>query len=158
MIDYASVITIASNTKVICDLEFFQNDALRIIFKKSLLDKVSIETLRDWADIVSVENRHENPMTDFQNEMALIKYNPLIEIEKLFLGYKEFKIRNLIREEFACDLDGSVNLGNRELIRRMNLDLLSKEKHPTILCGANEFIKDFIIDFGGLAPFRTALH
>lgn len=51
-----------------------------------MLDKVSIETLRDWAGIVSVEKRHENPMTDFQNEMALIKYNPLIETEILFLG------------------------------------------------------------------------
>jgi hypothetical protein len=70
--DYASVITVACSSKVIKDLEVLQNESLRIIFKKSLLDHVSCEDLRSCADITTLAERHEELLTDYY-EKVLIK-------------------------------------------------------------------------------------
>ena len=46
VLDYACVTSVAASNVVLKDFEVAQNDALRIIFKKSLLDKVKVEELR----------------------------------------------------------------------------------------------------------------
>ena len=51
VMDYANVVTAACNEKVVRDLEVLQNDALRVIYKKSLLDHVSVDTLLEWSEM-----------------------------------------------------------------------------------------------------------
>ena len=47
VMDYTSIITSASSEKVLKDLEVLQNNALRVIFKKSVLNKITVEQLRE---------------------------------------------------------------------------------------------------------------
>ena len=54
VMDYANVVTAACNIKVVRDLEVLQNDALRVIFKKSVMDHIPVQTLLQWADIESI--------------------------------------------------------------------------------------------------------
>jgi len=135
--DYASVITVACSSKVIKDLEVLQNESLRIIFKKSLLDHVSCEDLRSWADITTIAERHEELLTDYY-EKVLIKKNPLIT--ELFEKYRSFKLRNIISEDLAVNGNGIVDLVKLDLIRKTNISFLEKETHSTTLCGTKSFI------------------
>ena len=151
--DYASVITVACSSKVIKDLEVLQNESLRIIFKKSLLDHVSCEDLRSWADITTLAERHEELLTDYY-ERVLIKRNPLIS--ELFEKYRSFKLRNLINEDLAVNGNGIIDLVKLDLIRKTNISFLEKETHSTTLCGAKSFIKDFLIDRMGPGPIGSA--
>ena len=55
VMDYANVIMVACNEKVVKDLEVLQNDALGVIYKKSILDHIPVQTLLEWAEIESVK-------------------------------------------------------------------------------------------------------
>ena len=59
VLDYASVISSEFQVDIKKSFEVIQNNALRIIFKKSLLDHVSVEELREMANIESIEVRHQ---------------------------------------------------------------------------------------------------
>ena len=154
VMDYSSVITSASSKKVLMDLEVLQNDALRVIFKKTLMDKITVDQLREWGKIDSVEARHEKLMSDYY-EKALLSKNPLLE--ELFFNYKLFKRRNLIREGLSIKQDGTVDLETLDLIKRTNLNFLAQEKHKTIICSAQGFIKNFLIDIGELGSIGMAI-
>lgn len=143
----------ACASKLLKDLEVLQNESLRIIFKKSLLDHVSCEDLRSWADITSIAKRHEELLTDYY-EKVLIKKNPLIT--ELFEKYRSFKLRKIINEELAVNGNGIVDLIKLDLIRKTNISFLAKETHSTTLCGAKSFIKDFLIDRMGPGPIGSA--
>ena len=121
-----------------------QNDALRIIFKKSLLDKVKVEELRDRAGVQSIFERHKILMERYY-ERAIISENPLLK--RLFDNYKKFKKRNFIDEKLAIKNGDIVCLETLSLIRSHNKLCLSKnEKYLTTLCGATKVVKDFILD------------
>ena len=92
-------------------------------------------------------------MSDYY-EKIFISGNPLIT--ELFEKYRTFKERKLIKEGLAINSNGLVNLDDLNLIRQTNLNFLASEKHATILCGARDFIKNFIIDFNGFGPVGTA--
>ena len=150
--DYANIDTAACNEKVIKDLEVLQNDALRVIYKKSLLDHISVQTLRDWAQIESIKSRHDTLLNNYY-EKCLVSNNPLIK--ELFKNYKNFKNRKIFREEFASWDDGSMDLEKLDLIRRVNIEALSKEVHPTTLCKSNTIIKECLIDSYGYGPIGS---
>ena len=153
VMDYSSIVTTAANKKVIRDLEVLQNEALRVIFKVSLMDHVTTEELLNRAEITSIEERHEE-LTSKYYEKIFIKNNPLIK--SLFESYSKFKKRKLINEDQAIDESGTVDLERLNLIRSTNKKFLEEETHSTILCGAKSFIKDFIIDLGNIDPIGTA--
>lgn len=71
VLDYACVTSVAASNVVLKDFEVAQNDALRIIFKKSLLDKVKVEELRDRAGVQSIFERHKILMERYY-ERAII--------------------------------------------------------------------------------------
>ena len=118
------------------------------------MDKITVEQLREWGNVVSIETRHEKLMTDYY-EKALLSKNPLLE--QLFSNYKCFIRRNLIRESLSIKHDGTVDLNELDLIRRTNLSLIAHEKHTTIICGAQVFIKDFLIDIGDFGSVGMAI-
>ena len=93
-------------------------------------------------------------MTDYC-EKALLSKNPLLE--QIFSNYKCFKSRNLIRESLSIKNDGTVDLSELDLIRRTNLSLIAHEKHKTIICGAQGFIKNFLIDIGDFGSVGMAI-
>ena len=66
-------------------LEIIQNDSLRVIFKKTVLDHVQIEDLREWAGVESIKDRHQSLLTSYY-ERALISANPLMKL--MFEKYK----------------------------------------------------------------------
>ena len=150
VIDYASVISIASSDEVIRKLEVMQNNALRIIFKVSFNDHVSVDTLRSWAGVESIADRHRQLLPNYY-EKAIVTNNPLVN--QLFKNYKDFKERKLISENLAVKRDGSIDLVSLNLIRAINKGFLNKELHKTTLCMADSVIREMILDsFGeGLA-------
>jgi exonuclease III len=154
VMDYANVVTAACSEAVINDLEVLQNNALRVIYKKSLLDHISAQTLRDWAQIDSVKSRHNILLNNYY-EKCLISNNPLIK--ELFENYKNFKNRKIFREGLAIGEDGSIDLVKLDLIRRVNIEALNNEVHPTTLCKSSLIIKEFLIDSYGLGPIGTFL-
>ena len=79
-------------------LEVMQNDALRVIFKKSLLDQISSNNLREWAGVESIAERQKVFLTSYYDR-ALTSNNTLIK--KLFDNYYIFKRRNLLREDLS---------------------------------------------------------
>ena len=144
VLDYACVTSIACNKEVVSALEVIQNDALRVIYKKTVMDHVKVEDLRTWAGVETIKTRHENLLTRFY-ERALISGNPLIAI--MFEKYNKFKRRDFLNPELAVRADNSVDLEKLDFIRNHNENLLKKrEKHCTTLCGANSIIKDFVLD------------
>ena len=144
VLDYASVTSIACNVDVRAKFETLQNDALRIIFKKSVMDHVKIEDLRKWANVTSIYDRHHELLTRYY-ERAIISNNPLIK--KLFSNYESFKTRNHISQNLAVNPDSSINFDTLALIRKHNEDERNRrEKYPTTLCEANFLIKQFIFD------------
>ena len=78
VLDYASVIYAACNKKVNEDFEIIQNNCLRIIFKKKMTDQIPIETLKSWANIGSIKERHEFLMHSYY-EKTIISNNPLLK-------------------------------------------------------------------------------
>ena len=60
LLDYSSIISAAYTNDVTKALEVMQNDALRVIFKKSLLDQISSHTLREWAGVESIAERQNS--------------------------------------------------------------------------------------------------
>jgi hypothetical protein len=144
VMDYASVISIACNKEVVKALEIIQNDSLRVIFKKTIMDHVQIEDLREWAGVESIKDRHQSLLTSYY-ERALISANPLMKL--MFEKYKKFKSRNDLNPNLAVSEDGRVDLEKLNFIRNFNKTQLSKkEKHPTTLCGSNVIIKNFVLD------------
>ena len=152
VMDYANVVTAACNEKVIKELEVLQNDALRVIYKKSLLDQISIQTLREWAQIESVESRHESLLNNYY-EKCLVSNNPLIK--DLFEKYNVFKNRKVFHEELAVGDDGTIDLEKLDLIHKINIDFLNKEVHPTTLCNSRRIVKEFLIDSYRYGPIGS---
>ena len=144
VLDYASVTAIACNVDVRKDFEVLQNDALRIIFKKNVMDHVKVDKLRKWANVDSIHNRHKDLLNRYY-EQAIISNNPLIKL--LFENYHQFKNTNFINSNLAIKADNSVDTVSLEFIRKHNKEqLLKKETHPTTLCGADLLIKQFVFD------------
>lgn len=149
VMDYANVITAACNDKIVKELEVLQNDALRVIFKKSILEHVPVSTLLDWAKIETVKERHENLLNSYY-EKCLVSNNPLIK--ELFQKYKIFKRRKIFSEEMSVGEGGVVDLDRLALIRKVNYDSIHNEIHKTTICKAKPIIKELIIDSYGFGP------
>ena len=143
VVDYASVTAGALNESSKNELEILQNNALRIIFKKSLLDKVRNTTLREMAGVKKIEERHHDLMRDYY-ERALITENPLVD--KMFTNYRIFKNRFNINENLATV--GGITQGETlELIKKHNrLSRKNKETYPTTICKAEKIVVDLILD------------
>jgi hypothetical protein len=73
VLDYAAITVGACSQRVKNDYEVIQNNALRIILKISLLDKVRCKDLRAKAGVKSISERHEKLMRDYY-ERALTHY------------------------------------------------------------------------------------
>ena len=114
-------------------METLQNEALRVIFKISILDHIIIEEILSRAKISTIESRHGELLSEYY-EKCLIKRNPLIE--SLFESYLAFKRRFLLNENLAIDDRGNVDMVKLNLIRKTNSGFLEKVTHATILCGA----------------------
>ena len=71
---------------IVRNFETLQNDALRIIYKKTVLDHVKVEDMRKWAGVSSIAERHEELLTRYY-ERAIMSENPLLK--KLFENYKK---------------------------------------------------------------------
>ena len=139
VLDYASITSGALNKKSRDDLETLQNNSLRVILKKRLLDKVSAVELRKMADVETIEKRHEHLMEEYF-ERALITRNPLLD--KMFVKYKNFKSREWINENLAGNCTETL-----ELIKKHNkLSFNKTEKYPTSLCASTKIVKEFILD------------
>ena len=144
VLDYASVTSIACNVNVINDYEIVQNDALRIIFKKTVMDHTRIEDLRKWAKVPPIQSRHKELLTRYY-ERAIMSDNPLVK--DMFVKYEKFKKRNCLNPSLAVDEDNNVNLERLELIRSHNAEMMrKKETYPTTLCGTDSIIRQFIFD------------
>ena len=107
VIDYASITSGALNKKARDDLETLQNNSLRFILKKRLLDKVSIIELRRMAEVETIEKRHAHLMEDYF-ERALITGYPLLD--KMFKNYINFKSREWIDENIAGNCTETLEL------------------------------------------------
>ena len=144
VLDYACVTSVACNKNIVRNFETLQNDALRIIYKKTVLDHVKVEDMRKWADVSSIAKRHEELLTRYY-ERAIMSENPLLK--KLFENYKKFKERKALNINLAVDSMGVVDLETLKFIRAHNTKILTeKEVHPTTLCGASVIIRDFLLD------------
>ena len=146
VLDYASVCTGAMKD---CNtLETLQNNALRVIFKKTLLDKIPCDELRKKAGVTTVRERHNKLMTDYY-ERALVTHNPLIK--RVFNNYKEFKEREFIDESLA---DRTVTHDREALIdlikRHNHISIKKQEIHPTTLCCAKSTVRQMILDNYGI--------
>ena len=142
VLDYASVVT--GNMKSCSILETIQNNALRIIFKKRLIDKVPAQELREKAGITTVLERHKLLMNDYY-ERALISQNPLLQ--KVFGNYKKFRTREYINENLIDRVIESGRQKVTEMIKKHNeLCLKKSELYPTVLCGASRIIRQMILD------------
>ena len=79
------------------------------------MDHVKIETLREWAGVESIRERHHKLLNNYY-ERALISNNPLIN--KLFESYHTFKKRNFLNENLAVGPDRSVNLDVLKMMKK----------------------------------------
>ena len=86
VLDYACVTSISCNKDVIKRYEILQNDALRIVFKRFIMDHVRVEDLSKWAGVTSVEDRHKELLLRYY-ERTIMSDNPLLK--KLFENYKK---------------------------------------------------------------------
>ena len=155
VIDYASITTGSVSLKIKNDLEVLQNNALRIIFKKGLLDKISNEELRTRAGLVTVKERHHKLMLDYY-EKAIVTENPLIK--KVFDNFKKFKTRNYLKESLAVDESGRIRNETLDLIKKHNvLCDKKKEMYPTTLDNANVIIIQMILDNFSLNRFESSV-
>lgn len=154
VMDYSNTITGACSKNFIDASEVLQNNALRVIFKVSVMDHVSIESLRAKADICSMEERYENLLTEYY-EKCLINNNPLMS--EMFDSYRKFKHRNFLPWRLAEDGDGAVDLSKLDLIKKHNKEALNTETHMTTLCRAREIIKELIVDEYDWGPIGSNL-
>ncbi len=76
--------SVACNKNIVKNLETLQKDALRIIFKRTVLDHVEAEDLRKWAGFSSTEVRHAGLLTRYYERAIMSKSPPL---KKLFENY-----------------------------------------------------------------------
>ena len=144
VIDYACVTSQAFNCDSKKDYEIIQNDALRIIFRKTIMDKVSIDDLRKKAGVTSIEKRHAELMERFYGR-AIVSNNPLIMM--MFEKYERFKKRSYFDQNVAVNENGEVDLCMLDFVRNHNKEIsVKRETHPTTLCGASNIIKEFIFD------------
>jgi hypothetical protein len=144
VLDYACVSLAGLTSDLRKSFEIIQNNALRIILNIKLSDEVSIENLREMANVSSIEARH-SMLLDRYYENALLSNNPLIK--DLFDGYKKFKRRNFISEDLSINKDGIISIETLELIRAHNIrSINSNEMYPTTLCRANKTIRDLLTD------------
>ena len=81
MLDYSSFVISSISHSLIKKLEKIQNEAIRIILRKSVLDKISASSLREQVGLSSVEDQL-NEITRRYLEKALANMNPLIEKKK----------------------------------------------------------------------------
>ena len=132
--DYANVISSACDKNVTRAFEVLQNDALRVIYKKSKLDHVSIEELRGWAELDSIEMRHEELLNDYYVK-CMTSNNPLIK--DLFNSYTNFKNRNITDLSPAAGSGGKVDLTRLDQIKKNNFEALHSEIYETSLCKAS---------------------
>ena len=152
--DYASVVTSTSNVKVLETFEVLQNNALRVIFKKTLIDKVSIDSLLERANLDLIKLRHDELINNYYNK-ALITNNTLLI--KVYESYKSFKRRKMISEGLALGPDGVVDLERLDLIRQTNHGSLINELHPTLLCKSRWVMREFLLDCYGYGPVGTGI-
>ena len=142
VLDYASVCTGAmKDCKV---LEILQNNALRVIFKKTLLDKVSCEELRNKAGVSTVFERHAKLANEYY-ERALLSQNPLIN--SVFSNYKKFKERGFVKLTLLDKVAESGRDRLKSLIDKYNKNIINKkEKYTTTLCNAKLHVRQMILD------------
>ena len=144
VLDYACITSTACCKKVRDQFEVIQNNALRIIYKKSLLDQERVQELRDKAGLETIAKRHEILLERYY-ESVLISNNPLVN--QIFLEYKEFKRRNFIRESLAVDNNNVVNLRDLEIIKEHNRNCIEgREVYETTLCLSTEVVRNLILD------------
>jgi hypothetical protein len=143
VLDYCCITSTACSKEVTDKCEVIQNSALRIIFKVSLYDHISIETLLARAGITSIARRHETLLERYY-EKCLISSNPLIM--SLFEEYKEFKRGDFLRESLAIGPGGVVNLESLNLIRLHNKKCLDREIYATTLCKSTPIVRDLLLD------------
>ena len=144
VIDYACVTSQAFNCDSKKDYEIIQNDALRIIFRKTIMDKVSIVDLRKKAGVASIEEIHAELIERFYGR-AIVSNNPLIMM--MFEKYERFKKRSYFDQNVAVNENGEVDLCMLDFVRNHNREIsVKRETHPTTLCGASNIIKEFIFD------------
>ena len=84
------------------DLEVIQNNALRIIYKRSIMDHVEVESLRDWAGVKQIKVRL-NELLNSYYEKALTSHNPLLI--KLFEEYISELIEKIMENENLMQID-----------------------------------------------------
>ena len=81
------------------------------------MDKVSVEQLREWVGVESIEATHESLLNEYY-EKTLVKGNPLLH--ELFSSYEVFKKRRLVSEELAVGPMGIVDMEKLESIKYYN--------------------------------------
>ena len=112
-------------------LEVIQNNALRVVFRVSQADKISIEALLACAGIQTMEDRLKTLLEKYFLR-AEATQNPLID--ELYKEYDEFRKRDIIDTGLAENQDTMDDILLLNTITRG-----TKEKIPTILCSLDEF-------------------
>ena len=123
VIEYSSFMIVSLNKNLLRKLEVLQNNALRIIFKVKLIDKVSIEILRNKAKINSVEARMKELLLRYFEQAQMYQY-PLINT--MIDEYWTFRKRMI-----------KIVVGNPDYNNELNKIHHSSEKLKTILCMVN---------------------
>jgi exonuclease III len=138
IIEYSCLlVNLISNTEMEA-LEAIQCNALRIIFKKSLNDRIKNEDLRAMANVESIKERLQK-LSDKYFEKAICTFNPMID--EIIEDYGKFRNRNHKNPSLAM---GNPNILN--IIEKHNFDQIeTKEKVATIMCGL-EWAKEYQSD------------
>ena len=127
VLDYSSFVISSISHSLIKKLEKIQYEAIGIILRKSVLDKISATNLREQVGLDSVEDRL-NEITRRYLEKALANMNPLID--QMHDDYLDFKNRNLINPGAAGNDNQLKKQIEAENMRRLEL----AENPPTFLC------------------------
>ena len=93
VIEYPCFISGSCNKGIMDKLEILQNHALRIVLKKRQIDHVTIESLREEANVSAIEKRHQKLLLAYFDK-AINNNNPLIM--ELIKYYWEFRKRNIL--------------------------------------------------------------
>jgi hypothetical protein len=140
VIDYAYVTSQAYNYDLKKDYEIIQNDALRIIFRKTIMGKVSIDDLRNRAGVTSIEERHAQLMKRFYGR-AIVSNIPLIMM--MFEKYKRFRKISYLDQNVALNEHGEVDLYLLDFVRNQYKEIsLKHETYSTSLCEVSECLDD----------------
>ena len=93
VIDYSAFISTSISQSLIKKLETIHNDAMRIILRKTTMDKIPIEVLCEQTGLDSIEERL-GELTNFFLEKATTSGNPLID--QLMDDYLDYRNRSLV--------------------------------------------------------------